>query len=200
MRRNGSVPISVLGLVFLMLILPVALFLIGQQTYLPNRAAEQAENLPVPTRVGALVDDAYVDADVPTKNLGEEAVLWADGSSVKISYLKFDLSGKTASSIRSAVLRLKVTHASEGAQTIYAVADSSWTEKAITYGNRPSLGQALGKIQGTKVGEKVEIDLTPYAKSKAGGMMSVALGSSDPGGLAVGSKEAVIGGAELVME
>ena len=95
-----------------------------------------------------------------------------------LSYLKFNVAGITAP-VTSVKLRLFVTDASAVAGAIYSVADTSWSEGAITWTTRPAVGSLLGTGGAAPAGTWVEFDLgTPFSGD---GVYSFALkdGNSD---------------------
>lgn len=76
--------------------------------------------------------DARVVSSSKSKNYGTSTKLSArGGGSIERSYLEFNVSGVSGSAT-PAKLRLKVTDASHHGGTDRVVADTTWTEKAIT--------------------------------------------------------------------
>jgi hypothetical protein len=99
-----------------------------------------------------------------------------DGSPVEIAFLKFDLSTLAGKHIESARLRLKIGNdASTGTQTLNAVASTSWTERGLTYNNRPALGSTLATFAGSRTNTWIEVDITSYVVAAQGQLMSVAI-------------------------
>ena len=86
------------------------------------------------------VDDAYVAGELPNDNFGSDPSLEADASPVRESYLKFDLRALASQGVSQATLRMYVTNGSGGAFDLRNVADSAWTEGAITFNNKPAKG------------------------------------------------------------
>jgi hypothetical protein len=92
--------------------------------------------LPPVSRTFAPVADATVDARRPTKNLGTDKALWADGGSTDLnSYLRFNVTGLTGP-VRRALLRVYANSASNNGPAVYATS-STWSETGITWRNRP---------------------------------------------------------------
>jgi beta-glucanase (GH16 family) len=62
----------------------------------------------------------------------------------RISYLKFDLTSDSRSSVQSATLTLDVESAEQGAQNVIllSVPDDGWSESTITWNNRPNVDPA----------------------------------------------------------
>jgi PKD repeat protein len=123
-------------------------------------------------------DDAYVRSNFPDENTGGQATIRTYRVDQTSSYLKFNVGGVTAP-VTSVKLRLFVTDASTVAGAIYSVADTSWSEGAITWTTRPALGSLLRTGGAAPVGTWVEFDLgTPFSGD---GFYSFALkgGNSD---------------------
>ena len=82
---------------------------------------------PAPLDLGVAAD-TYIEAGgESTWDHGTSDHLDVDLAPFGVAYLRFDLRAVTAP-IRSAVLRLSCSNASEDGGTVYAVADSSWIE------------------------------------------------------------------------
>ncbi len=190
---------GVVGVLALVLVLPVAVFLVGQNQ---NPGSKAANNVLLPdgTPAGFVAEDAFVDEETPSKNFGLVPTLWADGQSRKITYIKLNLSSLAGKEVKKAVLKLYVTHESSGLLEIKEVPASSWTEKTITYSVRPLTGDAITSVSGGVAGSWVEIDLTEFVRKNAGGVASLAIESSDPNGLAFNSVESPFNKLELVVD
>jgi trimeric autotransporter adhesin len=108
----------------------------------------------------APTDDAYVRSASPDAKAGGDVTIrtYHSSSSDTYSYLKFTVSGVTGP-VSSVRLRLFVTDGSAVAGKIYGVADTSWTEGAITWTNKPAVGSLLGTGASAPVGTWVEFDL-----------------------------------------
>ncbi|HEU4672501.1 MAG TPA: DNRLRE domain-containing protein, partial [Candidatus Limnocylindrales bacterium] len=90
------------------------------------------------------------------------------------SYLRFDLRG-LAGTVQSATLRLFVTDASRDTTIVRPVADTSWSETAISWSNAPAMGgSTLGSVTPSAAGGYVEIPLSPGSIS-AGNLVSLGL-------------------------
>ncbi len=123
-------------------------------------------------------DDAYVRSNYPDENTGGQATLRTYRVDQTSSYLKFNVGGVTAP-VTSVKLRLFVTDPSTVAGAIYSVADTNWTEGAITWTTRPAVGSLLGAGGAAPVGTWVEFNLgAPFSGD---GVYSFALkdGNSD---------------------
>jgi hypothetical protein len=133
--------------------------------------------------------DAYVRAGVfAGDNFGSQPTLRAkkgvSPDTTRRSYLKFDVSH--ISDDRRVTFRLH-GHASSATGpvkvTVYAVSNTSWDERTVTWNTRPDLGAVLGTVtvDGTAT-QWVDLDVTAYIRSerRAGrNIISLALRSVD---------------------
>jgi PKD repeat protein len=106
-------------------------------------------------------DDAYVRQPNPNENAGADTTVrvYKSGASDTQSYFRFTVAGVTGP-IQSVKLRLWVTDASNVAGSIYTVADTLWTEGAITWATRPPPGALVTVGGAAPLGTWVEYDLT----------------------------------------
>src|SRR5436309_4945138 len=147
------------------------------------------------------VDDAYVAGELPNDNFGSDPSLEADASPVRESYVKFDLRALAFQGVAQATLRMYVTNGSGGAFDLRDVADSAWTEGAITFNNKPAKGNVLASFTpGTATGRWLEVDITSAAAGKAGSFMSAALRTSSTDALGFNSSEGASNHLELVIQ
>lgn len=156
-------------------------------------AASSVINLPP-------ADDAYVRADQPGTNFGTSTGLEVDGSPIKISYLKFDLSNVSSTNLISAKLSLKIIDSSTSTQNVKLVDDTSWNETTINNNNKPALGATINTFKDGKSGNWLEIDLTPTVIATVGQLLSVGIDSTGNDGIDFNSKEASIDQPVLVLE
>lgn len=197
MSRRGSVQVlGIVGVLALVLVLPVAIFMVGQNQN-PSSQASVDTSLPQNGPVGFIVEDAFVDSDNPGRNFGSAPVLWSDGESKKITYIKFNLESLSGKSIQSAVLKMFVNHASEGEVFVKVVPVSAWIGDSITYNVRPLTEEVVATIDGGSVGEWVEVDLTQFVQQNAGKVASIAIESDDPNGISFNSLESPFDKIEL---
>lgn len=133
--------------------------------------------------------DVSVDSDHPHTNYGHDATLWIDGSSKRITFMKFDLRSLTQTSINSAILRLYVRNYTKASQTVYNVPNTLWNEASVTYLNKPDLGTQIGILHGGNEGEFITINLTDYINSHKGSQAAIAIQQSGSDALGLGSKE-----------
>jgi len=140
------------------------------------------------------VADTYVRSDKPNNNYGTNTLFFVDGSPMKITYIKFDLSGLTGLSISSAKLRLKVAgDKSPTLQSVKSVADTSWGETTLNYNNRSSLESVINTFSGPTVNTWVEIDIMSEAAARQGQLMSLGIDETSSNGINFYSKETVNG-------
>lgn len=132
------------------------------------------------------VADAYVDSANPSTNYGTLASLRTDGSPVVRSYVRFSVSGLTAA-ITKATLRLYANSSLIGGNSVQAVANNTWSETTINYGNAPALGAVLGTTGNLTAGTWVSVDVTPYVTGN--GTFSFAISSSNATAESLASRE-----------
>jgi predicted esterase len=130
--------------------------------------------------------DATVKARYPTSNYGYRTRLQVDGSSLKTTYMAFDLRG--VSGVGQAVLTVRVTDPSRGVQHIHEAAHSQWSEAGLTYRNRPGLAGLIATLHGGGRGD-VSIDLTDFIRDRTGRIITLVLSSPDRDGLYFESRE-----------
>lgn len=135
------------------------------------------------------IADTHVRADLPNNNYGLNQTLEVDGSPIKITYMKLDLSSLAGSFLVSAKLRLKITDSSTSTQVVKTVDDTGWSETTMTYTNRPPVGTSVNIIPGGTAGTWVEVDISSAVSSKLGQLLSIAIDSVGSDGLDFYSKD-----------
>jgi hypothetical protein len=131
------------------------------------------DGMPTTDRVLSPIADAYVQQGSPGMNFGASTSLLVktqNGSTNnRIAYLKFSL-GAAAAPVQRATLRLygnsTTANSNDGA---LAVADTSWTETGITWGNKPPAGAHLAAVVVAPALRYYEWDVTAYVKSQQTG-------------------------------
>ena len=156
-----------------------------------------SEPLPFQDIVLSPTHDATVKARYPYSNYGRRKELQADGNSLKITYMQFDL--RAIQSVNSAILKVKVTDPSDGVQNIKDVVGNNWNEATLTYSNRPAVAAKIATVKGGRTGGWLSIDITGHVAGKTGQIMSIAFDTLDSDGLYFNAKEASDGGPELVI-
>lgn len=121
-------------------------------------------------------EDSYVSggesdiADAANIALGDSAILDFKANyngkqeQHRIVYLKFNLSDYSVSDFDRATLRLycRSEQSSEGADIlVYACDPNSWSDKTLTYNNKPENGKLVTRVSSAKKGF-VSIELTDY--------------------------------------
>lgn len=133
------------------------------------------------------VADAFVNSRSPSSNYGQSSSLNVDGSPLKRTFLKFDLSGLSGQQIDSIRLRLYTTDASADGGEVYAMADTSWDE-SITWDTQPPIdGSVVGDVLGVSAATWHDTVLTGLAPSD--GWFSLAITSSNSDGATYSSSE-----------
>lgn len=104
-------------------------------------------------------DDAYVRSDQPTANFGTATSIQARTSPTYNGYLKFTVSGLTGS-VSKATLRLFSRSSGTTAVRVSTVADTTWSEGAVTYGTAPAIGAQVASIAPLVSGAWSEVVVT----------------------------------------
>jgi hypothetical protein len=116
-------------------------------------------------------------------------------------YFKFTVPAFSGS-VTSAKLRLFVTTASVDTQTVYAVANNSWTEAGLNWNGPPIGGPTIGATVGTGVGSTsgvyLEIPINPSAIA-SNTMLSFSMRSSSTHSLYFSTKDAATNKPQLVI-
>jgi hypothetical protein len=142
------------------------------------------------------VADATVVQSTPGTNAGTTTSLTTDGSPVKWSYLRFDVSG-VAGSVTSAKLRLYVSNGTGDGPRVYATS-TTWSETAITWNNKPAAtGSLLTDAGSIPAGRWVELDVTGAVTGN--GSVAFVLQPTSSDGLYVNSREAGSNRPQLVV-
>ena len=135
----------------------------------------------------APVADAYVDAAAPGQSFGTTGSLKVDGSSVKQSFMKFDVSGIGSRYVADIKLRLYQKDTSPFGGRVARVASSSWNE-SVTWNSRPAIdGTTLGSFGAVSTGVWYEISLGRAVASD--GTVSLGMDSANGDGSRWGSRD-----------
>jgi glucose/arabinose dehydrogenase len=149
------------------------------------------------TRTFGATADARVQEATPGLNLGGSTFLKAEGGvdpDVE-SYLKFDLTG-LAGTVRSARLRVFATAGTVDGPAVYTTS-SGWTERGITWSNRPARSSPRDDKGAIAAGAFAEFDVTPFVTGNGTVAFALATGSADAVDLS--SREAAGNRPELVV-
>ena len=134
--------------------------------------------------------DAWVSATNPAANAGALTLLRVGTEPRAIAYLRFEVAGLTQA-VQSATLRLAVpatTAAATANGPDVAAAVGGWSERTITWANRPALTSARFDDKGAvAAGSVVEFDVTPLVAGN--GTVTVALVGGWADDLRIASRE-----------
>jgi probable HAF family extracellular repeat protein len=128
---------------------------------------------PVISRTLSPVADTYVRAGAyAAQNFGSSRTLLAklgvSTDNTRRTYLKFDVSHIKDND--RVTLRLQGSASSETGPVksiVYAVSDTSWDERTVTWNTRPALGAVLGSVTVERRGiQWVELDVTKYVRAE----------------------------------
>jgi hypothetical protein len=128
------------------------------------------------------VADTFVKDSAASTNFGTQSTLEVKTSSsnTRWGYLRFDLSGLTNISGAKLLVNGRRSDTVAGAITtqVFAVSNTSWSETATTWSNKPALGAVLGSLDVLDGQERYyEVDVTQYLQSeKSAGRNLVTLG------------------------
>jgi hypothetical protein len=156
----------------------------------------------------APVADTWVGSDATTTTHGSDTALYSVTSSTltKISYLKFDLGALAGRTLTGASLKVTTTtnssSGSPSAQSVYRAADTTWSEAAMTYANKPALGTTvLGTVPaGSASATTYTVPLSAAAlQSAVGGQLTLAVKGAAADTFYVNSKEAASARPQLVL-
>ncbi|MBW2528360.1 MAG: family 16 glycosylhydrolase [Deltaproteobacteria bacterium] len=92
----------------------------------------------------------------------------------RMTYLKFDLSDDSRTSVQSATIELHVTSAEAGVQNVslMRVPDDGWSESTITFANRPKVDPLWIEMRydpGWSAGDTASFDVTEYVSRELAG-------------------------------
>jgi len=93
------------------------------------------------------IADSWVNSAAPTTNYGSSTSLYVDADGVRQTYLKFDLTGLSGT-VSSVTLKLYAGSSQSTGYKVYSVADTSWSESAITWNTKPPLASTSSGSSG----------------------------------------------------
>jgi hypothetical protein len=147
--------------------------------------------------------DTYVDANAATTIFGTAVTLNADGSPVDQAFLRFTVAGIAPYAVQQAILRMTVGSASAAASaaagTINKITNTTWTEAATNFNNKPAIdGVVLAtKTTAVAVNQVVDFDLTSGVT--ADGTYNLALTTASSDNVTYQSREATSGKPQLIL-
>jgi len=143
-------------------------------------------------------DDATIKKDTASTNDGAGAAVAGDLSPVRNGLLNFTVTGTAGQPIKSARLRLHVSNASPKGGVLYPVADTTWTEGAVTWANAPASGStAVATVGAVNLGQWIDVDVSSHVKAEGTYSLRLKGGSTD--GVGYTSKEAAANRPQLVV-
>jgi hypothetical protein len=94
-----------------------------------------------------------------------------------------------------------VTSGSPNVQNITQVADTTWTENALTFSNRPPKGATIATFTpGSTTGAYLQVPITSAVAAKTGNFMSLAIDNAGSDGFTFNSAEAATSRVELIVQ
>ena len=174
--------------IVLAVLVAVALLAIACKDRIDKGIVERADAA-TKTVTFAPVADAYVDASTPDTNDGAATQLKADGGPVKISYLRFDVSGlPSGSTVTSAKLRLYVSNETPDGPGVRNI-NTGWEENTVTWNTRPSIDETaiVSDLGAITLGRWVEMNVTPMITGN--GAFNIALTQPHSDGSGFHSRE-----------
>jgi chitodextrinase len=167
-----------------------------------HSAQSQAASVTTPTMPSNLTfspdGDTYVNAASPVMNYGAAGTLRLDSSPDVHAYLRFKVKGLAGMSIARAMLQVYVKTASSLGFQVQSVADKTWDERTMNYGNAPPIGGVLATSGPVAANSWVTVDLSPYITSE--GVYSFSLTTNNTSALSIASRESGANAAQLVVE
>jgi glucose/arabinose dehydrogenase len=138
--------------------------------------------------------DAYVRQDAASSNFGSDPTLQVDGSPVKDTLLRFDVSGVGAADVTSARLRLHNVDAASAGGDVHTLVDplASWSEGSVNWGSAPAGDPSiLGSFGAVSPGNWYEVDVTGAVNGD--GPVNLRITSTASNGADYASKEGAAG-------
>jgi len=119
------------------------------------------------------VKDAHVNAATPSVNFGAATTLLTQGTALPINtYLGFEL----PTGVRPAALaKLSLRVVQVGGGRVATVADTSWSEGAITYANAPPIGATLVNMPQSSRDGTIGANVTANVNADVDGRLTFAL-------------------------
>jgi chitodextrinase len=132
-------------------------------------------------------DDAETDSTDPSTTRGSQAEGRVDNDPVRRAYLRFDVSGLTAS-VSRATLKLYSRTAHTFGFEVRSTASTGWTEATLTYNDAPSPSATITGTSGSiAAGTWEEVDVTPLVTGN--GPVAFALTTTSVTNLPLAMKE-----------
>jgi hypothetical protein len=148
------------------------------------------------------IADAYVDAKSKNTNYGSSVELRADLDAVRISYLRFDVTGIGQSTVVGARILTDVASGSSSGSdrggVLHFLSPHGWDEDTVTYSTRPSVdGPELASVGRVSAGDTVAFDVSAVVRGD--GIHDFALLGGSDDAVAYRSRESSSGAPRLVV-
>jgi hypothetical protein len=130
--------------------------------------------------------DAYTTAAIPNTNYGASRMIRFDSSPIVNGYLTFTVQGLNAPVV-GAQLRLYANSSTTVGCKVFAVPNTGWGERTITYNNAPPLGNQVGSIGAFRSSSWINIDVTPLVTGN--GTFSLAITGLNATAVSLASRE-----------
>jgi len=165
-------------------------------TTLPASTATQSAPPATGTVKFAPVADAYVTSAIPNTNYGGSQQIRFDASPVVNGYLTFNVQGVGAP-IASAQLKLYANSSSTAGCKVYAVSNTGWAERSITFNTAPPLGAQIGSIGAFRSSTWITVDVTSLITGN--GTFSLALTGNNTTAVSLASRETGANAPQLII-
>jgi chitodextrinase len=136
--------------------------------------------------------DTSIRADLPTTNFGNDGLIGIDSSPIEDLLLKFTVSGVAGRPIESAKLRLYCSDPGGSGGVFKRVANTSWSETSVNWGNAPVAdASTIATLGPTTAGTWYEVDVKSVVTGD--GTISFRVSGTSPNGTDYVSKEGTAG-------
>jgi hypothetical protein len=136
--------------------------------------------------------DTQILATRPNKNFGSATTLPVDNDPTRQVLLKFTVSGVGGATVANAKLRIFCMNGSPVGGAFFRVADTSWLENTVTWGNAPAADPSvLASLGAVKRNTWYEIDLSSLVTGD--GTYSLRITTTSGDGATYVSKEGAAG-------
>jgi len=132
--------------------------------------------------------DTYVRSDQPAVSFGSQATLQVDGSPLKNTLLRFEVSGVAGRQVTSATLTLHCTDSAASGGVLYRTDGTAWSEGTVTWASRPGTsGTPVGTLGKVVAGQAYQVDVGSLVAKD--GVYDLMLTSTSSDGADYGSDE-----------
>jgi hypothetical protein len=136
----------------------------------------------------APVADTYVRADQTTSSFGSQPTLQVDGSPLKHTLLRFEVSGIAGRQVTSATLTLHCTDSAASGGVLYRTDGASWSEGTVTWASQPGTsGTPVGTLGKVVAAQTYQVDVGSLVVKD--GVYDLMLTSASSDGADYGSDE-----------